>query len=90
MASAGLSGACSWSSSATAAAKDEPFASPVAKPILFGALLGGVVPRGGYSFLYALLCAYLRVQPPAVDRWLAALERRLPAGDAAIAWSHLC
>ncbi len=43
-------------------------------PILFGHIGGGVLPRGGFPMLHALLCAFVQEKPPAIEPWLACLE----------------
>jgi hypothetical protein len=61
-----------------------------ANPILFGFMGGGVLPRGGYPMLHALLCVLHQETPPAIGRWLESLERRLASAETASAWSALC
>jgi hypothetical protein len=71
-------------------AEDSTSADREREAILFGWFGGGVLPRGGFPFMHALLCVFLREEPPAMDRWLEVLERRLTTLETAPAWSALC
>jgi hypothetical protein len=79
-----------WLDLAPPAAESTREARERTEPLLFGAMGGGILPRGGHPAMRALLCIYLRRQPPAMDLWLAALERRLATAEATSAWAALC
>ncbi|MGO8998104.1 MAG: hypothetical protein ACLQVI_32695 [Polyangiaceae bacterium] len=58
--------------------------------LLFDGFGGGALPGGGYPFARALMCACFRREPPASERWLACLERRLAGPAAESEWVPLC